>query len=57
MLFRSYYIGRDRDGLIVERGGKRVSVRICRGPALGMNAWSTLYNAKLPTAERDFEVP
>lgn len=57
-LFSDYYRGRERDGLVVERGGKRISVMICRGSAVDTRmGWGTVYRAKLPQSPPDFEVP
>ncbi len=57
-LFSDHYRGRERDGLVVERGGKRITVLICRGSALNPDKnWGTIYNAGLPDISPDFETP
>ena len=54
-VFSDYYRGRERAGLVVERGGKRMSVQICKGGAT--DGWSTIYRARLPNASPDFDPP
>lgn len=57
-LYSNYYRGRESDGLVVERGGKRVMSLRCRGAAVDtLKGWSVIYRAKLPQAPPDFEVP
>ena len=54
-VFSDHYRGRERDGLVVERGGKRTSVLMCKGSAI--DGWTTIYRAKLPGGSSDFDPP
>lgn len=57
-LYSDYYRGREEDGLVVERGGKRISVLKCRGSAVEPGqGWGRIYKANLPQDEENFEVP
>lgn len=58
ILYSDYYRGKERDGIMVERGEKRIAHLLCRGTALdGREGWSRIYKAKVPQAEENFDVP
>jgi hypothetical protein len=57
-LYSDYYRGREEDGLVIERGGMRISVLRCRTQAIDTKeGWSRIYRAKLPRSEEGFDVP
>ena len=57
-LFADHYRGRERDGLVVERGGRRIATLLCKSGAMDpANGWGAIYRAELPQLPPDFETP
>lgn len=44
--------GWNKEGVVVEQGGKRVSNLLCRTEALDQNNWQVMYSAGLPSIEQ-----
>ena len=51
--------GWQKEGVTVEKDGKRVASLVCADDALGADNWKVMYSAKLPKVAEDdlFEVP
>ena len=49
-----------KDGIVVEKNGKRLSSQVCKNDALGPDNWAVMYSADLPRIEGDgneFDMP
>lgn len=52
--------GWEREGIVVEKNGKRLSSQVCKNAALGPDNWAVMYSANLPHIEgggNEFDMP
>jgi hypothetical protein len=52
--------GWEKEGVVVEKGGRRISSLVCRDSALGHDNWAVMYSADVPmdaAGDYEFSVP